>query len=295
MNGYELSRTFWDFAFENPEKIKPNHVALFFFSVEHCNRLGWKHKFGLPTTMAKDAIGVRSYNTYKKTLVELVDFGFIEMIEVSKNQYSSNIIALSNFNKAHAKAQYKALDKALMKHGTKHMSKQGESTVQSICSIDKQYNHLTIEQLNNITIKQINQIVKGSAFKKYLNEKQLKLVRDEKQKIEFQKIIDIFNSVCKDSPHVQKITTARKNSINARVKEYGLNKIGDVFQKVSQSKFLCGDNDRGWVADFDWIMSPNKFIKILEGKYQNNEKPKKEIKIGRQTLSTIQQNAEGWN
>ena len=42
LNVYDLSRNFWDFAFENPSKIKPTHCALYFFAIEHCNRLGWK-------------------------------------------------------------------------------------------------------------------------------------------------------------------------------------------------------------------------------------------------------------
>lgn len=130
MNSYELSRKWFDWCFENPDKISPNHSALYFFCIEHCNRLGWKEKFGLPTTMAKEAIGIRSYNTYINTLNDLVDFGFIKMIEKSKNQYSSNIVALSNFDNT----LNKALDKALIKHVTK----QCESTGESICSIDKQ-------------------------------------------------------------------------------------------------------------------------------------------------------------
>lgn len=128
--GYELSRIWFNWCFENPEKITPNHTALYFFCIEHCNRLGWKEKFGLPTTMAKEAIGIRSYNTYIKTLTDLVEFGFITLVEKSKNQYSSNIVALSNFNKA----PNKALDKAFIKHGTKQD--------ESIGSIDKP---LTIE------------------------------------------------------------------------------------------------------------------------------------------------------
>jgi virulence-associated protein VapD len=141
MNSYDLSRSWFDWCFENPERINPNHSALYFFCIEHCNRLGWKEKFGLPTSMAKEAIGIRSYNTYKKTLDELVDFGFLTMIEISKNQHSSNIVALSNFNKAPIKADAKALDKALQKHSTKQV----ESTHQSSSSIDKQ---VTIEQFN---------------------------------------------------------------------------------------------------------------------------------------------------
>jgi len=135
MNSYELSRLWFDFAFDNPSKITPAHGILYFFCIEHCNRLGWKKEFGLPTTMAKEAIGIRSYNTYINTLNDLVEWGFIILIEKSKNQYSSNIIALSNFNKAHDKA----LDKAMLKH----MTKQSESTIQSISSIDKQLNNIT--------------------------------------------------------------------------------------------------------------------------------------------------------
>lgn len=141
MNIYTLLRNWFDFSFNNPEKINPNHTALYVFAIEHCNRLGWKEKFGLPTTMAKEAIGIRSYNTYKKTLQDLVDFGFIEMIEISKNQYSSNIVALSKFDKA--------LDKALDKASVKHTSKQSESTHQSIDSIDRQvYNNTNIPITN---------------------------------------------------------------------------------------------------------------------------------------------------
>lgn len=153
--GYDYSRMFWDYSFNNPEHIKPYHAAVFFFAVEHCNRLGWKKKFGLPTSMVMEATGIKSYNKYKEVFDELVKFGFFEVIEVSKNQYSSNIVALS----CHDKAQYKALDKALMKHSTKHHAKQVESTVQSTGestdSIDKQLNK---EPLNN---KQLNKEQEG--------------------------------------------------------------------------------------------------------------------------------------
>jgi len=160
MNSYELSRAFFNFSFENPERINPNHIALYFFCIEHCNRLGWKDKFGLPTTMAKEAIGIRSYNTYIKTLHELVDFGFIKMIETSKNQYSSNIIALSKNDKA--------LDNALDKAFIKHASKQSESTQQSIDSIDKP-----------ITNKQINQEQENILFEKFWDMYPVKVARKD--------------------------------------------------------------------------------------------------------------------
>ena len=130
MDIFKLNRNFWDFAFANPDKIKPNHCSVYYFSIEHCNRLGWKKKFGFPTSMVMEATGIKSYSVYKKTFDELCQFGFFEIIELSKNQYSSNIIALQE----NYKANDKALDKALIKHTTK----QSESTGESISSIDIQ-------------------------------------------------------------------------------------------------------------------------------------------------------------
>jgi hypothetical protein len=146
MDIYKLMRDFWDWAFENPEKVKPNHPAIYFFAIQHCNRLGWKKKFGLPSTMVMEATGIKSYNTYITSFRELVEFGFIDLIEKSKNQYSSNIIALSNFNKANSKA----LDKAT----TKHVTKQHQSNSESIDSIIIPINNSTNLPINNITDKE---------------------------------------------------------------------------------------------------------------------------------------------
>jgi len=96
MSYFQLTRNWWDFCFENPEKIKPCHSALYLFIVESCNRQGWRPKFGLPSESTKTSIGIRSYKTYMSTLKDLIDWGFIIMIEESKNQYSANLISLGS-------------------------------------------------------------------------------------------------------------------------------------------------------------------------------------------------------
>ena len=123
MNSYSLSRNFFNWCFEHSKEIKPTHIAIYFFAIEHCNRMGWKDNFGFSTNMAMEATGIKSYNTYINAFNNLVNWGFIKLLEKSKNQWSSNIIALSKNDKA--------LDKALIKHVTKHVTKQSESTVQS--------------------------------------------------------------------------------------------------------------------------------------------------------------------
>ena len=143
LTSYDLSRMWFDWAFENPDLISPNHAALYFFCIEHCNRLGWKSKFGLPTNMAKDAIGIKNYKTYINTLSDLSNWGFIIWVEKSKNQYSSNIIELVK----NTKATTKAYTKALLTHSTKQV----QSNYQSIDSIDKPNNLITIKPNNLIT------------------------------------------------------------------------------------------------------------------------------------------------
>ena len=96
LNGYSLARNYWDFAFNNPELVKPVHAALYLFAVELCNRLGWKEKFGLPTISTMEAQGLKTWRTYNATFNDLVAWGFFELVEKSKNQYTSAIIKLTN-------------------------------------------------------------------------------------------------------------------------------------------------------------------------------------------------------
>ena len=138
MTGYELSRNWFDFCFENPEKIKPKHSAIYFFAIEHCNRLGWKKKFGFPSQMVMEAIGIKKHQTYIRAFNDLVEWGYFKLVQKSKNQYSSSIIIINSV----LPKKGKALDKALVRH----RAKQGQSTGQSKGHILKQYNN---EQINN--------------------------------------------------------------------------------------------------------------------------------------------------
>lgn len=135
---YELSRDFWNFCFENPDLAKPNEIALYFFILEHNNRLGWKTKFGLPASMAMEALSIKSPNTYNKALNNLVDWGFINMVSKSKNQWSSCVVAVLKFKSA----RKSALDTALIQHVSRH--EYGSD------SIDKQiYKYTNIQEREN--------------------------------------------------------------------------------------------------------------------------------------------------
>ena len=61
--------------------------------------------------------------------------------------------------------------------------------------------------------------------------------------------------------------------MNARINDHGVEKVIEVIQLAGKSDFLNGKNEKRWKADFDFIINPEKFIKIMEGKY-NNPQPR---------------------
>lgn len=83
-------------------------------------------------------------------------------------------------------------------------------------------------------------------------------------------IIKEYNNISELSS-VAKLTDKRTKSINARIKDYSYEQVIDVIAMVSKSDFLRGING-DWKCNFDWIMNPNNFVKILEGNYKNKEK-----------------------
>lgn len=113
MNGYDLTRKWYDFKFNNPCVVKHIHSDLYFYIVDLWNRLGQKKEIGLPTSVTMEVLCIGSYNTYKKALDDLIKFGFIKLISSAKNQHQSKIIALSKIDKAKSSTLDKANQSAL--------------------------------------------------------------------------------------------------------------------------------------------------------------------------------------
>lgn len=94
-----------------------------------------------------------------------------------------------------------------------------------------------------------------------------------KDSIEYNGIMDAFNSLCPSLPSVKSISEARKKAIRARLNSYSIEDIHEAFRKAENSDFLKGKNNRNWQANFDWIIKDANMAKILDGNYDNHEKP----------------------
>jgi len=159
----------------------------------------------------------------------------------------------------------------------------------TVCNYDSyQGKEATNQQSNNnqITINQQsinNQITTTKKEKKVNKENNDKKTTAKPPSINFDEVLLFFNTTCKSLPKLQKITTSRKQAIKARASDFSFEAIGQVFEMTEESDFLTGKNERGWVANFDWILKPTNFSKIKEGNYKNKK----------QNGSTINNNTSG--
>ena len=104
--------------------------------------------------------------------------------------------------------------------------------------------------------------------------------KKNKSSCPYQEIIDLYHSICVSYPKLRGLTESRKKHINARWKEYkDIEVFRELFEKTENSSFLKGESKDGWKANFDWLMKPDKFIKVLENSYKGTspEKPKSNL------------------
>lgn len=90
--------------------------------------------------------------------------------------------------------------------------------------------------------------------------------------INYQNVLNSFNSICVSLPKVKKLTAERKRKIKNLKKNLDNLTFDDYFTMIEQSDFLTGRNGVWNNCNFDWCMKPTNCIKIIEGNYKNKEK-----------------------
>ena len=89
-------------------------------------------------------------------------------------------------------------------------------------------------------------------------------------------ITGLYNEVLSD---LAECRVPPDDQIKARWKESADYQSTDwwraFFQKVKQTPFLMGKNDKGWKANLDWLTRSTNFRKVLNGAYESEERPLK--------------------
>lgn len=96
--------------------------------------------------------------------------------------------------------------------------------------------------------------------------------REEKNSTS-QQIADLFNSLCPSFPPIKYLSESTKTNIQETLNFFNLEEFKTLFIKAEASSFLKGENQRNWVASFDWLIQAENMPKVLNGNY-DNQKPK---------------------
>lgn len=70
-------------------------------------------------------------------------------------------------------------------------------------------------------------------------------------------------------PAVLKMTSQRERQLSARLRDSNLDEWMRAFDALERSAFCRGENDRGWRADFDFLLQPKSFTRLIEGAYDH--------------------------
>jgi len=70
-------------------------------------------------------------------------------------------------------------------------------------------------------------------------------------------------------PAIRSWSESRRRQIRVRLRDpTWLDQALEAVRRISDIPFLCGQNDRGWRANIDWLLRPDSVTKILEGQYK---------------------------
>ena len=100
----------------------------------------------------------------------------------------------------------------------------------------------------------------------------------KQKKIPYQEIVDAYHETLPMLPRIREMTDQRRKAIAARwgssPERQNLEWWRQYYHAVAESGFLLGENERGWVASFDFLLREQKMVMVLEGRYQSRQRPR---------------------
>ena len=198
----------------------------------------------------------KSVGTIKRSMRHLEEKGFIRRNISKKDDNSSDRKIYISYDEIFEKPDENELPPVQKwTEGGSKMDRGGSKNEPTPQSKNGPHNNISINNINNNIISD-----KG----------------EEEERKSDRIIAAKFNQVAVelDLCTIIKLSGKRKTKLDARIKELGEGKIIEAIDKIKESSFLRGKNDRQWKIDFDWLIANDtNILKVLEDKYKDEEKP----------------------
>lgn len=155
--------------------------------------------------------------------------------------------------------------------GSLEVKKNGAYTLDTECIQDG----YSLETQDRIEIE-LGKVSNNISSKEDISHSELS---DDEPKFVLKDIVDKWNEL--SSYGITKVRfisaeSPRHKMIRARIKQYGRDSFDEVVENIKNSDFLQGKSNskRQFLVDFDWVIKPSNYPKVLEGKYNNRSNVK---------------------
>ncbi len=93
----------------------------------------------------------------------------------------------------------------------------------------------------------------------------------EPEKLKPEHVVEAWNDLAerRGLPVIRKLTGNRQKQLRTFVRLNTIDEVRTALDAIERSAFLRGENDRGWRADFDFLLQPKSFAKLIEGAYDH--------------------------
>lgn len=84
--------------------------------------------------------------------------------------------------------------------------------------------------------------------------------------------LNAYKLAAQDSgwPQIKTLTKPRRSKLLARLKDAGgIEGWQTAIERAQKSAHCCGHNERGWIINFDFLVTASSFTRLMEGNYDN--------------------------
>lgn len=243
--GYSLSRNYFEWVFDNPEKGDVAMTALYFFIIDEFNRSGWKNKIAIYTERCMAGMGCKSPKTYRKAFQQLIECGFITVVTKSKNQYQANIISLGERSSDSAEVCAEA------KNTQPNNQSDFAEVCAEVCAEAKNTEALTpfLNHMNNKTIKENNKDIEQASFSHY----EIIDVVDVNQ-CAYYPFVEFQNWIKENAPNVATMKEPfTRDQFESITSEYDIKDIKEILEAMHNYKPLKSKNISANLTARNWL------------------------------------------
>lgn len=268
------------YVWEQQNPLTPIQECILMRILRRANVCGWSEWVKISGFELISELRIACKNTFVNNRNRLIELGLIEYKSGKKGKPSSyklNMPAkkriIYSFEKQE-KTQEKSVDNIHnnIPNIIPYFIPNNPETPHNKCTLETP-KHKTINNKLN------NNIVNNKVFThEKVKNKKCSDVLSGNQK--YNDVLSLYSNTCLELSKVIKLSDKRKKQLDKMFSlGYSLEDFKKVFENTQKSSFLCGKSgNQGWKANFDWLITEDNFLKVLEGSYQDLVKENKEAK-----------------